>query len=301
MKVGLICEKGGRAYNQDYADYAVADGYICVAVADGLGSYDGSEAASEAAVKTVMRGFRRAVRRGDDLFSGTAVNKLFKNAHNAIHKLKNASPELSLGCTTLSVVIAKDGRLICAHVGDTRVYFFKDNVTEFYSKDHSLARLAADRGEITYAQIRTHKDQNKLTRVIGGDYFAPADYKIYNGYTEKDSVLVCSDGFWEYIYEEDVEAGLSVSDSAGLVLSALHKLHSRRAPDDCDNYSAILLRLSDSSNPDKITKTQGDVPSQNDISDTTSDTDENENSDENTDETSTDISEEGNADKEING
>lgn len=243
MKIGLICEKGGRAYNQDYADYAVSGDYICVAVADGLGAYDGSEAASVAAVKCIIKLFRKAVKKGEELFSGVTINKFFKSAHSAIHKLKSESPELSLGCTTLSVVIANGRDLLCSHVGDSRIYFFKNDCIEFYSKDHSLARVAAERGEITFAQIRNHKDQNKLTRVLGGDYFVQPDFKIYHGYTQSDSVLVCTDGFWEHVYEEDMENALRSTPSAHLALSQMRQVHDKNAPLSCDNFSAVLLRL----------------------------------------------------------
>jgi serine/threonine protein phosphatase PrpC len=245
VNIKTVCEKGGRTYNQDYADYAVSGDYICIAVADGLGAYDGSEDASETAVKKVLSLFRRAVRKEDDLFSGAIMNKFFKSAHNAIHKIKSDAPELRSACTTLSVVIANSEKLICAHVGDSRIYFFKDNTIEFYSKDHSLARLAAERGEITFAQIRTHKDQNKLTRVLGSDYYTQPDFKIHEGHTDKDSILVCTDGLWEFVTEEDMENALKATTCAEEATNLLLAIHDENAPNECDNYSMITLRFGD--------------------------------------------------------
>lgn len=240
MNVASISKKGGRRYNQDYVDYAVADNAVCVAVADGLGAYHGSEFAGETAVKAALKYFRKAVRKDDEIFSGAFMNKLFKYAHAAIHKIKNDSPELRQGCTTLSVAIVRDNKLICAHAGDTRIYFFRGGKIEFFSKDHSLARLAADRGEIAYDDIRTHKDQNKLTRVLGSDYFVQPDFKICDGVSDGDALLVCTDGFWEYVYEADMEKAIADGDDAGLILGELEKILFSRAPETNDNYTAAL-------------------------------------------------------------
>ena len=246
MKIAKVTSKGGRAFNQDYADYAVAGQYVCIAVGDGLGAYSGSEVASETAVRAALKWFRKAVKKEDDIFSGSAMNKLFKCAHASVHKIKSGAPELRGSCTTLSVVIADDEKLICAHEGDTRIYFFKNNSIEFYSKDHSLARLAADKGEIAYSDIRTHRDQNKLLRVVGADYFTQPDYKIRRNHDALDSVLICTDGFWEFVYEYDLEEALKSTESAREALSALEKKLNSRVTEGNDNYTAILLRFSGS-------------------------------------------------------
>lgn len=243
MKIDKLCERGGRKFNQDYADYAVAGEHICVAVADGLGAYASSEVASEEAVRAAIKWFRRAIRRNDEIFSGLAMLKLFKYAHAAILRAKSEAPELGGCCTTLSVVISDGKRLIAAHVGDSRIYYFKSNTLEFFSKDHSLARLAADKGEIAYKDIRAHRDQNKLTRVLGSDYFTQPDFKIYGNVSPTDSVLVCTDGFWEYVYENEMESTLASLDGAHDVLSRLEELLFSRAPEENDNYSAVLLRF----------------------------------------------------------
>lgn len=245
MKIDKLCERGGRKFNQDYADYAVAGDYICVAVADGLGAYSSSEIASEEAVRAAIKWFRRAVRRDDEIFSGLAMLKLFKFAHSAILRAKAEAPELGGCCTTLSVVVSDGKKLIAAHVGDSRIYYFKNNALEFYSKDHSLARIAADKGEIAYKDIRTHKDQNKLTRVLGSEYFTQPDFKVYDGIAAPDSVLVCTDGFWEYVYENEMEKALTTLDGAHDALDKMEEHLYSRAPEDNDNYSAVLLRFGD--------------------------------------------------------
>lgn len=245
MIISTITSKGGRSYNQDYAAYETKSGFVIIAVADGLGAYSGSEIASETAVKTVLSRFESYVGRGDDPINPNFVCKFFKSAHNAIARQKASSPELHSVCTTLSVVVADKTRFIAAHVGDSRIYFFRNGTLNFYSKDHSLARAAVERGEITAAEIRGHEDQNKLTRVLGSDAFSAPDYKICTDYTEGDAILICTDGFWEYVYEYEMERVLRSTDGANPALKKMEELLLARAPEGNDNYTATLLRFAD--------------------------------------------------------
>lgn len=245
MLISTITNKGGRSYNQDYAAYETKNGYVIMAVADGLGAYTGSEIASETAVKTVLSRFESFTSRGDDPINPNAIGKFFKSAHNAISRQKSANPELHSICTTLSVVIADKSRFIAAHAGDTRVYFFRGGTLFFYSKDHSLARAAVERGEISSAEIRGHEDQNKLTRVLGSDEFSAPDYKICADYAENDAILVCTDGFWEYVFEYEMERVLRATDGANPALKKMEEILLARAPENHDNYTAMLLRFTD--------------------------------------------------------
>jgi serine/threonine protein phosphatase PrpC len=62
-----------------------------------------------------------------------------------------------------------------------------------------------------------------------------------------DSFLLCSDGFWEYVYEPDIVAALaSPGCSAASVLARLEVLLLERAPSQHDNYTAVLVRVVDS-------------------------------------------------------
>lgn len=245
MIISTITSKGGRSYNQDYAAYETKSGFVIMAVADGLGAYSGSEIASETAVKTVISRFESIVERGDDPINPNIVCKFFKSAHNAISRQKAKNPELHSATTTLSVVVADKTRFLAAHAGDTRIYFFRNGTLNFYSKDHSLARSAVERGEITVAEIRGHEDQNKLTRVLGSDTFAAPDYKICTDYAEGDAILICTDGFWEYVFEYEMERVLRSTDGANPALRKMEELLLARAPEGHDNYTATLLRFAD--------------------------------------------------------
>lgn len=154
-------------------------------------------------------------------------------------------------------MIADKSRFIAAHTGDTRVYFFRGGTLGFYSKDHSLARAAVERGEITAAEIRGHEDQNKLTRVLGSDGFSAPDYKICDDYANGDSILICTDGFWEYVYEYEMERVLQSTDGANPALRKMEEILRGRAHEGHDNYTAMLLRFTDPCPAKKTDKVGG--------------------------------------------
>ncbi len=241
MNISLICKKGGRDYNQDYAAFYESGGFCFLAVADGLGSYDGSEVAAELAVKGAAKAFMRAVQKGDSPLSKNSTTRMFKRAHASIRKAKELAPELYGSCTTLATAITDENRITIAHTGDTRAYLIRDGKILHFTKDHSLARLAAERGEITYAEIRTHADQNKLFRVLGSDKYVQPDVFEYSEIKYGDAVVLCSDGFWEYVWESDLVALLNGSSSAEEAMKKAESILLDRAPSYNDNYSAIFF------------------------------------------------------------
>ena len=127
------------------------------------------------------------------------------------------------------------------HIGDTRIYEVKGGKIEFVTKDHSLAQIAVERGEITHDEIPTHKDQNKLLRVLGSEYYTGPDVKIdFFSLSEGDGFFVCTDGMWEYVTEDEIEAVFTSDASSEDKLTALKNLHDMRADEGCDNFSAVL-------------------------------------------------------------
>lgn len=239
-----LTNKGGRSYNQDSITYEQSGIYSIAVVADGLGAYDGSEIASDIATGTILNWFRHSLKKGEDVLSPATLTKAVKSAHNAIKKIKGIDGVILEGCTTIAVAVTDTKRSIAATLGDTRIYLFKNGRLYFQSKDHSLAQLAADRGDIQTKEIRIHPDQNKLTKVLGSDGFYPPDIRIFSEPLHKgDAFLLCSDGFWEYVYEWEMEDEINRSDSAKHIITTLEKKIPERASEYNDNYSAVMIKI----------------------------------------------------------
>ncbi len=247
MKIltGTLCKQGGREYNQDYLDLTVDENGGCLVVCDGLGSYYGSEVASRICATNIIETYTRI----KQLDAQRAVRPEFcqsyvQTAHNRVVDEKEKNPKIKSSCTTVACVVTDMETTVMSHIGDTRVYFFKNNKLHFQTKDHSLSQLAVEMGQIPLRDIRSHKDQNKLTRVLGSDYYIPPDCDIYNSPLQPgDAFILCTDGFWEYVYEEEMEQDLASSETPDVAIGKMEQRLLARVTKFNDNYSAIVAMV----------------------------------------------------------
>jgi serine/threonine protein phosphatase PrpC len=239
--ISILSEIGGREYNQDCVMVSQKNGKYCIAVADGLGSYNGSEIASRVAVQYLIDWFNENCD-SDELFVKSSVSSALMRAHNKILERKESDMSISSSCTTIALVVSDNVTSVMAHIGDTRIYEIKNGKILYRSKDHSLAQIAVERGEITTDEIRTHKDQNKLLRVLGSDYFVDADISTdFFPLTYGDGFVICTDGLWEYVSEKEFEELFENKSTSCVKLNKLKSLHDERADEYCDNFSVAVF------------------------------------------------------------
>ena len=142
--------------------------------------------------------------------------------------------------TTMAVAYISGGQLTLAHVGDSRIYVFGGGGILYQSTDHSASQLAVSVGEITAEQLRTHEDRNILTRALGMSERLRVD-SVSLPCRQIDAVLLCTDGFWEYVYETEMLDTLSHAASPDAWLGEMRGLLRERMPTDGDNNTAITI------------------------------------------------------------
>lgn len=247
MKIytSTICKQGGREYNQDYLDQTVTDDGACLVVCDGLGSYYGSEVASRICATNIIESYSRVKQIDKDRATRPEYCQSYiQTAHNRVVDEKEKNSKIRSSCTTVACVVTDFNTTVMSHIGDTRVYFFKGGKLHYQTKDHSLSQLAVEMGQISLRDIRSHKDQNKLTRVLGSDYYIPPDCDIYKSpLAVGDAFLLCTDGFWEYVYEEEMEADIAESSTPEEAIAKMEQRLLARVTKYNDNYSAIVAMV----------------------------------------------------------
>lgn len=196
------------------------------AVADGLGGHGNGAAASACVTNYIAQNY------GDFFEKSPAC--LLSGANAAVYSLGNNSR------STVAAVFAEDGRFGYTNVGDSRVYFFRNGRLLCRTKDHSVCQAAVDAGMMTEEQIRYNEDRSKLLKAIGNDaeLKPPKEYdaiELQNG----DAFLICSDGFWEYVYEAEMEIDLLKAESAEKWAGYMLRRHLKRSECECDNFSVI--------------------------------------------------------------
>ena len=194
---------GGREYNEDFYGQAQALGGWVFVTADGLGGHRGGAQASRLAVHAILDTFRNqsSISSADEL-----LRLAIQNAQIAICKEVEKAPELSRMKTTVVILFLLQGRAYWAHIGDSRLYHFRPDGTFTHTRDHSVVQMRVDLGEITESEMRHDEDRNRLTRSLGAkDDLKPTIQAEGVPVSHGDYFLLCSDGFWESVTEEQMK------------------------------------------------------------------------------------------------
>jgi serine/threonine protein phosphatase PrpC len=239
FNTSLTCKIGGKPDNQDYADYVILKKKpaACWVVADGLGGHRGGEIAAKAAVEVILKSFRQ-----DPGCSVQAINQYLDAAQGEIIHLQQERLRFSRMRTTVVMMVSDFKHVLWAHVGDSRLYRLQNGVIDFQTKDHSLPQAMVSEGEITPDQVRSHKERNVLLRTMGqSDIFRPQVYQEKQLLTGGNAFLLCTDGFWEYVEEAEMEMDYADTKTPGLWLRKMEKRLLRKVKGEFDNYTAIAV------------------------------------------------------------
>lgn len=206
------------------------DSTLCMdnvfAVADGLGGHGNGALASSCAIGYISRNYT-------DFFEKSPA-ELLKNANSAVFSLNNGSR------TTIAAAFISDGKLGYTNAGDSRVYIFRNGKIICRTKDHSVCQASVDAGLITEDQIRHNDDRSKLLKVLGDSMeFKPPKENETITLQSGDAFLICSDGFWEYVYEEEMEIDFLKSGTAKEWAEYMLRRHLKRSECECDNFSVV--------------------------------------------------------------
>lgn len=224
--------QGGRKRNED----SVGVTENLVVVADGLGGQGEGDVASQACVAYLLN------RTFPNRIDNAQMHRLIDEVNQAVYRTKISFRTKSNMATTVVAALVQEGMFNYMNVGDSRLYFFRGGKMLFRSKDHSVTQACVDMGTITEEQMRFHEDRNKLTKALG----LKEDIKIIQEFQEfplqsGDAYLLCSDGFWEYVYEKEMEKALRRARTPQQWMASMLKRLQKRTPENCDNQSAVCV------------------------------------------------------------
>lgn len=204
VNVAGMTDKGlVRTNNEDqYLIEKIWEGDAVLAVViDGLGGYEGGEVAAGIA-KEKIRDFIVNSRNGT---GAELLKQAVTTANNAIYEASCANPRYQkMGCVLTAAIIDIKNKLVSmAHVGDTRMYGFRNGILEKLSHDHSLVGRMEEMGDLTEMEAMNHVDRNLVDRVLGHEMHLSSD----KGFIESQvfelhpdtTFLLCSDGLTDLI------------------------------------------------------------------------------------------------------
>ena len=239
-----------RDHNEDYIS---CEGTLGVAVlADGMGGLNAGEVASSMSVRMLMdeltawRGGESKVELSDVdttglTVEGRAVKHFIEKTNGAVYHVSQTQPQCRGMGTTVVVSVFHDNKLAVGHIGDSRMYRFRDDTLEQITKDHSFVQELIDQGVVTKEEARRSNRKNVVTRALGVSPAVDAEVKEYK-VKPGDIYLMCSDGLSDLVADEDIEAALQAS-GGNLAETASHLVDMANAGGGKDNISVVLARV----------------------------------------------------------
>jgi protein phosphatase len=263
INVGLQCamstDKGRRPANEDYIAVDEANGlYI---VADGAGGKAGGRTAATLAAKTTMEALAGQVQGLDSAQTTSAIDEAVQNAHQRIKEAQAAQPELHRMSTTLALAVHRGDRLHYTHVGDSRIYLYRNSALRQLSRDHSLKNHLEDNPHVRRPVQMSDKT---LVRAIGISGKPGKPVKADHDHLtleRNDMILLCTDGLTDtvppWIMGEILGGApvVSIDDVATSLVRAALRYGST------DNVSVIVLRAVELTGEDVRTKVHEPEPS----------------------------------------
>jgi serine/threonine protein phosphatase PrpC len=250
-------------------------------VADGMGGYKAGEVASKLAVETISKAidvfFRplpeqptiqleKSIVDPDETIkltasakntSGQKTQKLddtqlvisvedllssaIQKANKEIMRYGEQKPAArGLGSTVTAALIRNDHAYI-ANVGDSRTYLLRESILKPITRDHSLVARLVESKQIEPEEVYTHPQRNLIYRSLGaGNKNVEVDV-FHEILKPGDKLLLCSDGLWEMVHQQDLLQALSAQESPQSICNRLIDKANENGGED--NISAVIVQV----------------------------------------------------------
>ena len=241
-KVYTVSETGPtRSSNEDSILHAYPDGNFQTffgMVADGMGGHQAGEIASNIACETAR----------EYIQSHSAEKNITSMLEGCIHAAQSAivsaaeqnSMYNGMG-TTATMIFIREGNMYFAHIGDSRLYHFRDNKLVQYTSDNTLVNEMVKEGKITEAEAVNHDMKHVLTQALGSVKEIHPELAFTGVVIEPgDIFFLCSDGIYDVLQPPEIELLLKMGSSE-LAMDCIKALCMQRKASD--NFSAILVEI----------------------------------------------------------
>ncbi len=205
-----------RSNNQD-SGYAGSNLFV---VADGMGGHAGGDVASSLAIAELQPLDRTYENTSD---AERTLRGAVSDAAESLIDTVHVRPELAGMGTTVSAIIMVDDYAVIAHIGDSRIYLFRDDALTQITTDHTFVQRLVDSGRITPEEARYHPRRSVLMRVLG-DMDANPELDTFIMPTQPgDRWLLCSDGLSGVVDDPHTAKALGAGLAPGRTADVLLK------------------------------------------------------------------------------
>lgn len=240
-EIGRVSLLGNRKSNQDKMSVEESHSGVVLILGDGLGGKPGGALAAETLVSAIQLQLQSEVMPINE--PEQFLKQLILRAHaSVIAEGKKQSPPIE-PCTTAVVCLIQNKKAWWAHVGDSRCYLFRDGLPLYRTQDDSYVEQLYQKGEIPFEDVEGHPMRNYVTQCIGLREHAPNVTVSKGVELEKgDTLLLCSDGFWEPLDDALIGANLNTNRVQDSVNKLAVQAERSNYPNS-DNTSALALKI----------------------------------------------------------
>lgn len=207
-------------------------------LSDGMGGYGGGEIASDTTVRVIEATYLSTPDQAMTIEE--LITLCINEALGELRKLGATDEKLSwMGCTVVMAALYPD-RLVIANVGDSRAYRISSagDITQI-SYDHSLVAEQLRHGLITAEEAQNHPRKNVLSMSLSARREGISPYIASFPWEPGDSVLLCSDGLWGPVPEDQIESVVSENTPQTATEKLIQKANENKGP---DNISVIIAK-----------------------------------------------------------
>jgi PPM family protein phosphatase len=188
-----------RSANQD-SHYVDPAGRFSI-VADGMGGHAGGEEASQIAIKTIKEYIE--LNWNDAAEISQLLEEALLAANQAIVEDQVSNPQRADMGTTAVLILFQGEQVWAAHVGDSRLYRFRDDILTQITEDDTWVARAMKMNQLTADEARTHPLRHVLSHCLGRRDLRQVNIRTID-IKAGDLVLLCSDGLTEEVSDEEM-------------------------------------------------------------------------------------------------
>ena len=225
-----------RKLNQDYvytSERPVGNLPNVFIVADGMGGHNAGDYASKFTVETMIQEIENSFEVNPEKILAKAIEV----ANEKLLAVAAEDENLEGMGTTVVAATCMGKYLRVAHVGDSRLYVIGEKITQI-TRDHSLVEEMVRMGGIDREAARNHPDKNIITRAVGATHKVEVDFFNVE-LSEKDIVLMCSDGLTNML--EDEEIRMILNGQRDIVEKAEELVKAANLNGGKDNIAVVLI------------------------------------------------------------
>ncbi len=249
-----ITDKGKcRDKNEDtfFVREVINRQFVVACVIDGVGGYQGGAIAAGIARSVIMQQLEKL---SDNVIDSLQQAIVAANAKINQQKKPGDKNERMACVLTCAVIDIKNNKCWWAHVGDTRIYLFRDNSLIKISSDHSAVGFLEESGRLSEEEAMRHPRRNEINKALGfeedittgDDFIETGESPFLSG----DMLLLCSDGLTDMISSATIVSVLTTTKNIAAKTQAL--IDAANEAGGNDNITAVLVENNKAPKPKRV-------------------------------------------------